>query len=138
MKDFNLHKNKIQTGFTTPENYFDDFASKVMQQLPDNEVKVVGIWNNRKKWYYAAAAILVLTLSIPVMNVIKSNNTEIDIKAENNYITYNTRITQDDLLEHITLDELKAININSNVDKDAANDALYDADLENYLINQSL
>lgn len=138
MNDFKLNKNKVKTGFTTPENYFDDFSAKVMQQLPKDNPKVISLVNKRKTWMYAAAAIIVLAFSIPAMNFFNTNTAEIEIKAENNYITYNTRISQDDLIEHMTLDELKNITINTNVDNEAVNDELYDADLENYLINQTL
>lgn len=139
MNDFKLNKNKIETGFTTPENYFDDFSSKVMNQLPKNERKVISLISKRKTWMYAAVAILVLTLCIPVMNEFNTNSAALDIKAENNYITYNTRINQDDLIEHISLDELKDIKITStNLDKEAVdNELLNDADLESYLINQT-
>ena len=139
MNNFKIHKkNKVKTGFTTPDHYFENFSIKVMQQLPKDNSKVITIWNKRKTWIYAAAAVIVLSFSIPAMNVLKTNTAEIDSSAENNYITFNTRISQDDLIEHITLEELKDIKINTKIDNEAINDELYDADLENYLINQTL
>ena len=32
---------KIKTGFTVPENYFEDFSAKMRQQLPEKEPKVI-------------------------------------------------------------------------------------------------
>jgi hypothetical protein len=38
MKAFKLENEpKITTGFKTPENYFDDFSVKVLQQINEEE-----------------------------------------------------------------------------------------------------
>ena len=35
MKEFKLENStKIETGFKTPDNYFENFSEKVMQKLP--------------------------------------------------------------------------------------------------------
>jgi hypothetical protein len=39
MKTFKLENEpKIKSGFKAPENYFDDFSEKVLQQLNKKEV----------------------------------------------------------------------------------------------------
>ena len=44
MKEFKLDNNpKISPGFSVPENYFENFSSKLLQELPKNEPKVISI-----------------------------------------------------------------------------------------------
>ena len=69
MKDFKLDSEpKISSGFTTPDDYFDTFSEKILAQLPKEEPKVISIFNRRKTWYFAAAAVFVAMLSIPIYN----------------------------------------------------------------------
>ena len=49
MKTFKLENEpKIESGFKTPDHYFEDFSAKIMQQLPENEPKVISIFQKRK------------------------------------------------------------------------------------------
>ena len=42
MKDFNLHNEKINTGFKVPEGYFEEFENKMLDNLMvKKETKVV-------------------------------------------------------------------------------------------------
>ena len=44
--------------FTVPENYFGDFAEKLMQQLPEKETaapQTISLWDRVKPWIYMAA-----------------------------------------------------------------------------------
>ena len=88
MKYFKLNNHpKINSGFQTPDYYFDDFSEKLMQQLPENEPKVISIFSKRKNWMYACAAVLVLALSIPF--VYQNQNNEIDSATLENYLALN-------------------------------------------------
>ncbi|HSN47919.1 MAG TPA: hypothetical protein VLR29_04080, partial [Flavobacterium sp.] len=67
MKTFKLDTTpKIESGFKTPENYFDTFSAKVMQQIPNQEPKIISLFSKNKSWIYAAAAVLVLALTLPI------------------------------------------------------------------------
>jgi hypothetical protein len=55
---------KIETGFITPEHYFENFSIKMMEQLPNNEPKVISIFQKRKNIFMLVAAVLVLALMI--------------------------------------------------------------------------
>jgi len=39
---------KIATGFTVPENYIESFSTKMKQQLPQNEPKVISLFARKK------------------------------------------------------------------------------------------
>jgi hypothetical protein len=48
MKTFKLENEpKIETGFIT-EHYFENFSIKMMEQLPNNEPKVISIFKRKK------------------------------------------------------------------------------------------
>jgi hypothetical protein len=79
MKTFKLENEpKIESGFKTPEHYFENFSSKIMEQLPKNEPKVISIFQKRKKIIFAVAAILVIGLMIPFYSNISTSTSELD------------------------------------------------------------
>ena len=69
MKTFKLENEpKIKSGFKTPENYFDDFSEKVLQQVHQKEVKVIPFYKRKKNLSLAAAALIGFALMIPIVN----------------------------------------------------------------------
>ncbi|RZK10476.1 MAG: hypothetical protein EOO46_10655, partial [Flavobacterium sp.] len=99
MKDFKLDREpKIATGFTAPEGYFDDFQTRMMANLPVQEPKVIPLFARRKTWIMSAVAVLVLALSIPVYNNLYSTSEEIDAVSMENYLAYQSNISQYDLI----------------------------------------
>jgi hypothetical protein len=47
MKTFKVENEpKIETGFITPEHYFENFSIKMMEQLPNNQ-KVISIFQEK-------------------------------------------------------------------------------------------
>lgn len=125
MKDFKLDNHpKINSGFKTPEHYFDDFSEKLMQKLPVNETKVISIFNQRKTWYYTVAAILVLALSIPIVNQYSSQNSELDANTIENYLAMNATITEVELIDLLHEDDIDNIKINTNIDDKVVEDIL--------------
>jgi len=69
MKAFKLvNEPKIETGFKTPDDYFENFSVKMMEQLPASEPKVIYIFQKRKNIILMVAAVLVIALMIPYLN----------------------------------------------------------------------
>ena len=127
MKDFKLDKHpKINSGFKTPEHYFDDFSEKLMLQLPKEESKVISIFSKRKNWMYACAAVLVLALSIPF--VYQNQNNEIDDATLENYLALNSGITDVELIDLLHEEDINQIDVNPTID---------DKTVEDILINNS-
>ena len=107
MKDFKLdNEPKINSGFTIPDSYFDSFSEKVLAQLPKEESKVISFFSTKKKWYFAAAAILILTLSIPIYNNLLTKQDEIDSVTLENYIAYQSTITEDEIIDLLQQEDL--------------------------------
>ena len=108
MKTFKLdNKPKIKSGFTVPENYFEDFSIKMMQQLPVQESKVISIFSRRTTWMYAAAAVLVFALSIPIYQTVTTPSSEIDANTLENYIAYQTNVSGADLVNLLEEEDIQ-------------------------------
>ena len=110
MKPFNLDKEqKIKPGFIVPENYFDAFTDKVMQQLPEKETKVIPIYKKTSVWISSVAAVLVIALGLTFALKNKTMQAEPDYTAIENYLAYETdtyEIIQE--LDEADINELEA------------------------------
>ena len=137
MKDFKLdNEPKITSGFTTPDGYFDTFSEKVLAQLPKQETKVVSIFSSKKTWYYAAAAVLILMLSVPIYTKYANNPEEIDSATLENYIAYQSNISQDEIIDLLQQEDLDNMKLELNVDDKDIEDALNsNSNLEQYILD---
>jgi hypothetical protein len=127
---------KTSSGFKIPEHYFDDFSSKMLQKLQDEDRTVIPINRKKSNWMYAAAAVLVVSLSIPFYNILKKPTLELDNTTLENYITDHSGISDADFVELLDEKDLEQMSIDSGIEKDAIEDLLStNANLESYLIN---
>lgn len=137
MKTFKLENEpKIESGFKTPENYFDTFSARVMLQLPTEEPKTISIFFRKKTWLYAAAAILILGLSIPIYNQFSSPTSEIDDATLENYIAYQSSVSNTDLANLLNEEDIQKMSVDMNIgDKTIENELIENKNLEYYLLN---
>lgn len=137
MKTFKLdNEPKIQTGFTVPENYFNDFSAKMMQQLPKNEPKIISLFARKKTWMYAAAAVMVMALSLPIYNNYFSNSSEIDSTTLENYITYQSTVSPTDIVNLLDEQDIQKISLDLDIEDVAIENELSgNKNLEQYLLN---
>ena len=137
MKNFNLgNEPKITSGFTIPDGYFDTFSEKVLAQLPKQETKVISIFSSKKVWYFAAAAILILMLTIPLFTKYSTQQEEIDTATLENYIAYQSNISEEEIVNLLEQDDLDKMKLDFNIDDATIEDALKsNSNLEQYLID---
>ncbi|HNP32281.1 MAG TPA: hypothetical protein PKN96_03215 [Flavobacterium sp.] len=135
MKNFKLdNETKITAGFITPDGYFDTLSNKVLAQLPKQETKVISIFSSRKTWYFTAAAVIIAMLSIPIYNKYSTNKEEIDSATLENYIAYQSNISQDEIAELLNQEDLDKMKMELNVDDTAIEEALNsNTNLEQYI-----
>ena len=120
MKQFDLDSNpKINSGFKIPENFFEQFEAKIMNQISEKEVKVISIFETRKIWLSAVAAVFVIGL---FTTMYLSNNTNENISAED-YLACETTISTEDIIENLSDDDITAME--ESLD-------LYDQETKNY------
>lgn len=103
MKAFKLENEpKIGTGFKTPENYFDDFSTKILQQVnEEKETKVIPIYKRKKVLSFLAAAVVVIALMIPVVNNYNNTSKELDEDTLETYLSYQSNLNQYDLIKEL-------------------------------------
>ena len=137
MHEFKLdNQPKITPGFTVPDNYFAAFSEKVLLQLPKEEPKVISIWVENKKWLYAVAAVLVLSLSIPFIYVSQNDSNEASNVAIENYLSCHSTLTDDDIVELLDPEDIEKLNISNDIeDKDVEELLTGNSNLEQYITN---
>lgn len=136
MNDFKLDREpKIGTGFTTPEGYFEAFQQKIMQNLPvQEEPKVISIFAKRRTWIMSAAAVLVLALMVPVYTNFYKTDEEIDTASIENYIAYQSNISQYDLINLMDNEDIQSLNVDLALEDQTIEDILTTTtNLENYI-----
>jgi hypothetical protein len=107
MKEFKLENEpKIESGFKTPDHYFDHLSAKVLEQLPKNEPKVISLFQKRKTVIMMVAAILILALMIPIYTTISTNSKELDETTLENYLAYQSNLNQYDLISELETEDI--------------------------------
>lgn len=137
MNEFKLdNEPRIETGFKTPEYYFDDFSTRVIQQLPENKPKVISIFVKNKIWIFTVAAVLLLALFIPIINTLQTQPTTVDKITLENYLTYHAAITDDDLVDLLDEEDIQKMKIDYKIEDKAIEDLLStNSNLEEYIID---
>ena len=136
MKPFKLdNEPKIETGFKTPDNYFENFSIKMMEKLPASEPKVISIFQKRKNIILMVAAILVIALMIPILNNYTTSPQESDSTALENYITYQSNVNQYDLISVLDTEDINNMNTSIVLEDEAIEDVLStNSNLENLIL----
>lgn len=136
MKPFKLeNEEKIKTGYAVPENYFEDFSARVMQQVSKEEPKIISFFKRRSTWTYTAAALFVMALSIPIYNELNQSK-EIDNATIENYLTANSSISDAELVSLLDEKDIQEMSIELNIeDNTIENELSKSKDLEHYLLN---
>jgi hypothetical protein len=136
MKPFKLkNEPKIESGFKIPDHYFENFSSKMIQQMPKHEIKVISIFKKKNYVYFVAAAVLVIALLVPALYNSSTNSSEIDSVALENYITYQSNVNQYDLINNLGEEDIKNIKVNIAIEDKAIEDVLsLNSNLENLIV----
>ena len=112
MKDFKITENpKIETGFVVPENYFENLESRILTEIETNEVKVISIFKQSKFWIAAIAAVFVIGLFLNIYNKFPTDETI----SNEEFLTYQTDLSTEDLAEQLSENDLKTLEVNLNI-----------------------
>ena len=134
MKDFNLDTQpKIKTGFQIPENYFEQFEAKMMEQLPKKEVKVVSLFHRKQIWISSIAAAILVMIAIPIYFNSNKTNT-IETKALETYLV--SEYTTYDIIDKLSVEDIKALENDLSLNEDAVEAYLLDTQNLDYYLNQ--
>lgn len=139
MNNFKLdNEPKIKSGLQIPDNYFDTFSEKVMNKLPKEEPKVISLWDRNKRWIYTVAAVLVLSLTIPLANQFQSSTTAAATETNEieNYLAYHASLSDEEIIKLLDKEDIAEIEITNSLDEEALKQALHeDSNTEYYITN---
>ena len=139
MKPFYLENNeKIKPGFQIPENYFEQFEAKMMEEIADRkETKVVSLYYKKQVWMSAIAAVFLIAIAIPVyFNM--ANESKLDATTIENYLVQQ-RIGITELSKHLNDEDLIALENNLSLNEnntEAIDDYLSESENLDYYINE--
>lgn len=138
MEKIDINKEKVTTGFKIPEHYFEQFEAKMMEKIPvQKEVKVVSLFYNKQVWISSIAALLLLTIAIPVyFNMAKESSLDA-ITIENYLSQQNVGTTE--LTQHLTDEDISSLENNlslNTINSDALEDYLSESENLEYYINE--
>lgn len=110
MKKFKLENEpKLESGFIVPDHYFDTFSKKVFTQLADKEIKVIPLYKRKKNIFIAVAAVLVMSLLLPIYNQFSTSSEELDATTLENHLTYQTDINPYELISELEENDFNKI-----------------------------
>ena len=125
MKTFKLeNKPKIETGFKTPEDYFDGFSAKVLQRIDEKEVKVIQFYKRKRSIALLVAAIFIIGFMIPIVNMYNDTSKELDEDTLETYLSYESNLNQYDLIRELDTKDIEAINKNVALEQETLEDVL--------------
>ena len=143
MKNFDLENNdKITTGFKTPENYFEQFEAKMMQQIAaeqpvEKEVKVVSLFYKKQVWMSSIAALLLLAIAIPVyFNMASESN--LDATTIESYLAQQS-VGTTEWTKHLSDEDVTALETSLGVSTSESDEIeAYLSETENldYILNE--
>lgn len=137
MNKFSLEKHpKIKSGFTAPENYFHNLPMEILAKTKIEQPKKGKVFT-LKNLGYAAAAVLVLALSISFL-ISKSTISfeEVDTATLENYITYQSNVSQFELLNLMDSYQIESMQIQLNLEDESIENILTtNSNFELYLID---
>lgn len=114
MKEFKINdENKITSGFTTPEGYFENFTIDLQnnESHQKTERKVISI--NTKRWLTLVAAVLIVAISVTIYTKLVIEKTEDSIEMEN-YISNHSDISQYDLITLLDEKDIENLSVEMN------------------------
>jgi len=137
MKDFNLHNEKTNTGFKVPEGYFEEFESKMLDNLMvKKETKVVRLFHRKQIWISSIAAVFVLAIATPVyFNSLKT--VTLENATIENYLVDQTSFTTFDIIDNLNENDIKELEDALAIsDKNSVESYLLDTQNLDYYLNE--
>lgn len=137
MNKFSLDTHpKIKSGFTTPPQYFEELPRQILSKTTETALKKTKVFT-LNRLLYSAVAILVVALSIPFIMTNSANSLEqIDTDSLENYLTYQSNVSQYDLISLMDTKELESIQVDLSLENTEVEELLLNnPNFENYIID---
>lgn len=117
MNQFKLdNQPKVNSGFKIPDGYFDTLSDRLSPYIFEEKTKTISLWVRNKQWIYGTAAVIVLSVSLPIMHTIKPISKEVENNEIENYLTYHSTLTDEDLVDLLNEEDIAKIKLNTSID----------------------
>jgi hypothetical protein len=125
---------KINTGFTVPENYFENFEVRFPTEKDPKKTRVIQLFAQYKIGIISVAALLLLFCTLFFQWTQPEDNsyaTEIE-----NHLLYHSTLSDDDIVNLLDEETISNIKINSSIENKVIEETLIeDSAIETYLTN---
>ncbi len=121
MKNINLNNEKIESGFKVPEGYFEQFESKMLNQLVvENEPKVISLWQNKRVWMTSIAAVLLVSIALPVYFSMNNTTTNtLENESIETYLAMQPTMTNYEIATELTYEDFASLEESLALNDDA-------------------
>ena len=131
-------EKKIESGFKTPDGYFENFSNKLDFLTSKEKTKVISFYSKNKKWIYSVAAVIVLALTTPLFYKMQNNEQELTSTEIENYLTQEKSISDDEIVDLLEKEDIEKLKVNHNISSsDIEEELTSNNDIENYIINEN-
>lgn len=131
------HQPKIPPGFSVPNGYFETFSEQLFDRIDRDNSAVIRLKAKQKKrWYLAAASIVVGILSLSLYLTYQKSEQEVDAAMLENYLTYHAAISEEDIVNILDEKDLEKISMDLHIPEKDLEEALKNTEnIEQYLID---
>ena len=108
MNHFNIDTHpKIETGFKTPDDYFDQFDANVLAKIAvtSNETKVIPLYKKWKIWIPSVAAVIAIALFVSTYWF--NSNEEIIVNED--FLINEANLSTEDISEQLSDADISSI-----------------------------
>ena len=130
MKNIGLDTEpKIASGFKIPDDYLLYFEHRLMEQIESVPTKKRHFFRSKRIWVPIVAAVFLVVIAFPMyFNLAKKSN--LDHQTIENYLVQDRKIETDDLLEHLSDDDIS--NLRNTLEIQLSNE-----EIDEYLTNST-
>ncbi len=124
-------KGLNQDPFPAPEGYFNDFPQRMLQQIEEEaETEKGKVISLSSRWYYAAAAIVVLVVAVWLINPFQTDTTPIAETNQNEVQNLLAEVNEQDLIDYLQINSADMISTVSLTEEEQ--EELLESELESY------
>lgn len=132
MKAFNLEKEpKMETGFKTPENYFESFEAKMLTQLPKEEPKIIKFSTKKMYIISSIAAAILAFIAIPMYFNLNSSSETYNMET---YLSYT--VSQEDIIDKLTIEDIQSLEKSLTLSHDGLEEYLSETQNLDFYLNE--
>ena len=132
MKAFNLEKEpKMETGFKTPENYFESFEAKMLTQLPKEEPKIIKFSTKKMYIISSIAAAILAFIAIPMYFNLNSSSETYNMET---YLSYT--VSQEDIIDKLKIEDIQSLEKSLTLSHDGLEEYLSETQNLDFYLNE--